>query len=201
MEELELPKRQIMIAILFIILLISGIVYYEKTRDQYRPDKLHWQAIMKDISSNETRTKLLSHFDDIEITYYKGNFVAILSYLRQHVLYTKSNFPRSEDPEWIIWTLHLGRCGEFSIAYTALLLAFDMKARLIVHMGQDHMWTEVYSIDSWIHVDPTEGKINVPLLYNTPRPNGWGKLVNSDFPVFAFESDGSWIDVTERYKL
>jgi len=171
---------------------------------------MHWTDVMKDISSNETRTKLLSHFNDTEINYYKGNPVALLFYLRQHVLYTKENFPRSEDPEWIIWSLHLGRCGEFSIAYTALLLAFDIPARLVVHLGQgiingvkqgDHMWSEVYDINDWIHVDPTQGVINVPLLYNTPRPDGWGKLVNSDFPVFAFESDGSWIDVTSRYQI
>lgn len=194
-------NRNHIIAIFFILLMISGIVYYEKTRDVYRADKLHWQAVMKDISSNETKAKLLSHFNDTEIKYYRGDFISLLIYLRQHVLYTRDDFPRSEDPEWIIWSLHLGRCGEFSIAYTALLLAFDIPARLIVHFGQDHMWTEVYGIIDWIHVDPTEGKINIPLLYNTPRPSGWGKPVNSDFPVYAFESDGSWIDVTSRYQV
>jgi hypothetical protein len=191
--------KKIIITVLLIVLLIVGIVYYEKTRDVYKAEKVHWTDVMKDISSNETKTKLLSHFDDTEIKYYNGKFIHLLLYLRQHVFYTKEDFLRSEDPEWIIYGLHLGRCGEFSIAYTALCLAFDVPARLTVHMGQDHMWTEVYVNGNWTHVDPTEGKINMPLLYNTPKPDGWGKPVGKDYPVYAFETDGSIIDVSERY--
>ena len=190
-------KTQI-IAILFIVLLIGGIVYYETTRDKYRADKLHWQAVMKDISSNETKTKLISHFNNSEV---HEDFISLLIYLRQHVLYMKEDFPRSEDPEWIIWSLHLGRCGEFSIAYTALLLAFDIPARLVVFIPYDHMITQVSINETWISVDPTEGRINQPYLYEESwyiPERGYKDLPLHDF--WAFNVDGTMEDVTEMFQ-
>lgn len=117
---------------------------------------------------------------------------------------------------------HKGRCGEFAITYTALCLAFEVKARLVVDMTGDHMWTKVW-IDKpalrgislyvpgkdWMHVDPTEAvtwiqkhpgedvmlskKVDNPLMYQKE----WNKNIEE---VLAFNEDGSSEDVTERYR-
>lgn len=195
-----MTKKTVIAAVLIFLLLI-GVGYFviRIPQNPYTEEETHWVEVMKNISSLNMKESLLGHFNEASKNYLTGNFSRVLVFLRVYVSYTREDFPRSEDPEWIIFGLHLGRCGEFSIAYTALCLAFDVPARLTVHMGQDHMWTEVYVNGTWTHIDPTEGKINTPLLYNTPKPNGWGKPVGGDYPVRAFETDGSIIDVSETY--
>ena len=196
-----MSKKITITAILLIVLLIAGIVYYEKTRDIYKVEKLHWQAVMKDISSNQTKHNILNHFSGGAQDYYRGNYTRILEFLRRYVFYTEEDFPRSEDPEWIIWSLHLGRCGEFSIAYTALLLAFDMDARLVVFLPYDHMITQVSINGTWLSVDPTEGRINQPYLYRDSwyiPERGYKDLPLHDF--WAFNADGTMKDVTEMFQ-
>jgi len=203
-------KLQIIVGFLIFILIIGGIIYYENTRERYRVDKLHWSEVMKEISSLDMNIKLLQYFGDFNSGlrfYYKGNYTRVLEFVRSRLYYERINdFVRYENPEIILFgprefNIELekfpARCGEYSIAYTALALAFEIKARLIVHMGQDHMWSEVYSEGQWIHVEPSDGIINDPLMYIRDR----GKIIDADHPVLAFEVNGSIVDVSERYKI
>jgi len=193
-------NKTYVIAALLIFLLIAGIVYYEKTRDKYKVEKLHWTDVMANISSANMTHRLLNHFSSGAQSYYHGNFSRVLDFVREHIYYERGEFPRSEDPEIILWRAYPqkgpARCGEFTIAYTALSIAFGIPSRMVVLFGQDHMWSEVYSEGQWIHVEPSDGIINDPLMYVRDR----GKIIDADHPVLAFEADGSIVDVSERYK-
>lgn len=46
-----------------------------------------------------------------------------------------------------------GRCGEFAIAYTSILLALGYHARLMFTLLNDHLWTEVRIGSKWVPVD------------------------------------------------
>jgi peptide-N4-(N-acetyl-beta-glucosaminyl)asparagine amidase len=87
-----------------------------------------------------------------------------------------------------------GRCGEFSILFTALCLVHGYRARLILDLS-DHVWTEVWedSERRWVHVDPSEKRVDDPLMYE----RDWKKNLSN---VFAFEN-GKMEDVTMRYKM
>jgi peptide-N4-(N-acetyl-beta-glucosaminyl)asparagine amidase len=59
----------------------------------------------------------------------------------------------------------------------------------------DHVWTEVWDNETerWIHVDPSEKKIDDPLMYE----RDWKKNLKE---IYAFEN-GNVEDVTKRYKM
>ncbi len=90
-----------------------------------------------------------------------------------------------------------GRCGEWARLYTAMLVSLGFRARLVIDWFNDHVWTEVYvSIDDvkrWIMVDVSDGLWDAPLTYEN-----WGKEF---YYIFAFETNGEVVDVTERYTI
>jgi len=57
----------------------------------------------------------------------------------------------------------------------------------------DHLWTEVYIDQGWIHADSCEEAYNAPLMYE----KGWGKKLTY---CFAFSKD-EVVDVTRRYVI
>lgn len=69
----------------------------------------------------------------------------------------------------------------------------DHRARLILDMS-DHAWTEVWNVElsMWIHVDPSEKRINDPKMYE----RDWKKNLKA---IYAFEN-GKLEDVTKTYK-
>lgn len=116
----------------------------------------------------------------------------LLEWTHSRVKFNKGSIKRHEDPIDII-EYGQGKCREFSILFTALCLANSYKARLILDMS-DHAWTEVWSDDSgkWIHVDPSEKKMNDPEMYE----RDWKKDLKE---VYAFDN-GVIEDVTKSYK-
>lgn len=104
---------------------------------------------------------------------------------------TVMTFPRYNDVSWLLQTKK-GRCGEFANCFTFLCRSLGYEARF-VHANFDHVWTEVYSLNKkrWIHLDPSENIIDVPLCYQV----GWKRDVKY---VFAFSFDDVQ-DVTWRY--
>jgi transglutaminase-like putative cysteine protease len=117
----------------------------------------------------------------------------LLEWLHKKVKWSKGNIKRHSDPMEII-ACGKGRCGEFSILFTALCLAHNHRARLVLDMS-DHVWTEIWDNKQkrWIHVDPSEKKIDDPLMYE----RDWKKNLKE---IYAFEN-GETENVTERYKL
>lgn len=87
-----------------------------------------------------------------------------------------------------------GRCGEFSILFTALCLAHNYRARIILDLS-DHVWSEVWDDQQkrWVHVDPTEKRFDDQKMYE----RDWKKNLTE---VYAFEN-GNMENVTENYKL
>jgi peptide-N4-(N-acetyl-beta-glucosaminyl)asparagine amidase len=59
----------------------------------------------------------------------------------------------------------------------------------------DHVWTEVWNSSEkrWIHVDPSERRIDDPFMYE----RDWKKTLRQ---IHAFEN-GKVQDVTRNYKL
>jgi hypothetical protein len=117
----------------------------------------------------------------------------LLDWLHKKVEWSKGHITRRNDPLEIIG-YGKGRCGEFSILFTALCLAHNYRARLILDMS-DHVWTEVWNEDErrWIHVDPSEKRIDDPFMYE----RDWRKNLKE---VYAFEN-GKQEDVTKHYKI
>jgi len=117
----------------------------------------------------------------------------LLEWLHERVQWSKENIERHEEPLEIL-AYGKGRCGEFSILFTALCLAHGYRARLILDMS-DHVWTEIWDSKQkrWIHVDPSEKRINDPFMYE----RDWKKSLKE---VYAFEN-GEKENVTKRYKI
>jgi hypothetical protein len=117
----------------------------------------------------------------------------LLEWLHSKVEWSKGNIKRHNDPKEIL-AYGKGKCGEFSILFTALCLVHNYRARLILDMT-DHVWTEVWNEEEkrWIHVDPSEKRIDDPRMYE----RDWKKNLKE---IYAFEN-GSMEDVTQRYKL
>ena len=71
-----------------------------------------------------------------------------------------------------IFMLRQGRCGEWANCFALILRAFGFLARH-VNDFKDHVWCEFFSDSEqrWIHVDPCEGLVDKPKVYD----HGWGK--------------------------
>lgn len=117
----------------------------------------------------------------------------LLGWLHEKVKWSDGDIIRHNDPMEIL-IYGKGKCGEFSILFTALCLAHNYRARLILDMS-DHIWTEVWNEKQkrWIHVDPSEKKIDDPEMYE----RDWKKDLKE---VYAFEK-GNMQNVTSQYKI
>jgi peptide-N4-(N-acetyl-beta-glucosaminyl)asparagine amidase len=117
----------------------------------------------------------------------------LLDWIHERVKFDKGNIARHNDPKEIL-AYGRGRCGEFSVLFTALCLAHDYRARLILDVS-DHVWTEVWDGGQkrWVHVDPSEKRIDDPFMYE----RDWKKTLRE---IYAFE-DGKVENVTRNYKM
>jgi transglutaminase-like putative cysteine protease len=152
----------------------------QKTLEKYRElsDKLAHPSLLSELRGLFDRRYTLAE---------------LLEWLHEKVEWSKGDIVRHNDPLEII-AYGKGRCGEFGILFTALCLAHNYRARLILDMT-DHVWTEVWDNETerWIHVDPSEKKIDDPLMYE----RDWKKKLKE---IYAFEN-GNVEDVTKRYKM
>jgi len=145
----------------------------------------------REVSEKLTNPYMLSELRSLFERRY--TLVELLEWLHKTVEWSKRDIVRHNDPMEII-AYGKGRCGEFSILFTALCLAHNYRARLILDMS-DHVWTEVWDNEQkrWIHVDPSEKKIDDPLMYERQ----WKKNLKE---IYAFEN-GKVKNVTKRYKM
>ena len=103
-------------------------------------------------------------------------------------------FPRYNDPVTLLAPENRkGRCGEWANAFAAVAAGVGYRVRHVVDFT-DHVWVEVWAPLSkrWVHVDPCEGAVDTPLLYES----GWGKKLSY---IFAFAAEGGTVDVIRRY--
>jgi len=166
------------LAILVVTAFVVGMAYREQLIRQYPSDIRHYQDIMKEISSEEYIEKLQNYTKfgkkDLERLWMRlfgpqMHYAYAIQYLGEKVNYTTEFIERHEDPIEIL-EYGKGRCGEFAIAYTALLISNGWEARLVLDMSAgegngDHVWVEVWTIPDgefefrWMHIDPTQGAI------------------------------------------
>lgn len=128
----------------------------------------------------------------------------LLNWEHRHFVYTKGELlkPRAEMPIDIIKQAK-GRCGEFALLYNGLLLANAYECRIIIDcstlqdkskaVAGDHVWNEVNVDGSWMHVDPTERRIDQPLMY----AQEWHKDVNLVYAIAKKEI----LEVTKTYRI
>jgi transglutaminase-like putative cysteine protease len=148
--------------------------------------------------------EFISYANDVLHDSFEGlDWKQLLEWLHRHFKFTKGKLPkpRAELPIDIIIQAK-GRCGEFALLYNGLLLANGYQTRLIVDcstlqdrakkVAGDHVWVELFINDGWIHVDPTEKRINEPLMYAL----GWNKDVNLVYAI----TDEEIVDVTKTYQ-
>jgi len=117
----------------------------------------------------------------------------LLDWVHARLKFSRENIVRHNDPLEIL-AYGRGRCSEFSVLFTALCLAHNYRARLILDMS-DHVWTEVWDNEQkrWVHVDPSEKRIDDPMMYE----RSWKKNLKE---VYALEN-GNLENVTENYKM
>ena len=82
-----------------------------------------------------------------------------------------TRFPRYNDPVKLLETRR-GRCGEWANGFGAVATALGIRTRAVQDFA-DHVWNECLVAGRWIHVDPCEGIVDRPMLYES----GWGKAV------------------------
>lgn len=146
-----------------------------------------YQKISANIAKPSMTNQLRSLF---EKTY---SLTELLDWMHARMTFTHGEITRHNDPLEII-DYGKGRCGEFSILYTALCIAHGYRARLILDMS-DHVWTEVWDDEQgrWVHVDPSEKRIDDPKMYE----RDWKKNLTE---IYAMEN-GTKENVTKNYKL
>ena len=158
---------------------------------------------------NMAKLEYLTNFSQCAKTVLKDpieglDWKALLSWEHRHLEYTRGELPnpRAEMPMDIIKQAK-GRCGEFALLYNGLLLADEYTCRIVVDCSAlrdkskaaagDHVWNEVRLDRGWTHVDPTERRINDPLMY----VQEWNKDVNL---VYAISKRGT-LEVTKTYRM
>lgn len=107
-----------------------------------------------------------------------------------------TRFPRYNDAGKLLETKK-GRCGEWAKAFTLVVRAVGMRARM-VYDWTDHVWTEIYFEERegteegmWVHADSCEDLLDEPLVYE----KGWGKKLTYCVAV----GKDCVMDVTRRY--
>lgn len=203
--------KKIILVIFLIILLIVGLAYY-MMRPSYPMVVNIYKWRYEQMSELDVKKSLIVYTnivmnDSIDGLSYSG----LLTWEHRWLEYTDGYLkqPRPELPIPIL-ERGKGRCGEFALLYVGLLLANGIECRLVMDCSiktdnrtvGDHVWVEVYIgeykedlrqiVWRWIHVDPTENKIDQPDLYAVK----WNKNVNR---VYAITID-KIIDVTDTYR-
>lgn len=128
----------------------------------------------------------------------------LLNWEHRHFEYTRGELPkpRAEMPIDIIKQAK-GRCGEFALLYNGLLLANGYDCRIAIDCSTlqdksktaagDHVWNELLVDNGWMHVDPTERRINQPLMY----AQDWNKDVNLVYVIAKKQT----LLVTNTYRI
>jgi len=200
--------------ILLVVLVLAsfgGLVYREVLIRQYPISVRHYQHIMKEITSEEYITKMQEYLGFSEYRP-RMHYSIILQWLGENLEYPteysdnevldtfrKTN-ENHEDPIEIL-EFGFGRCGEFTIVYTALCFTNGWEARMVLDFN-DHMWVEVLTIPpnnitlKWMHIEVTDGaiwcknnpdknpidcpKINNPTMYSNKDVGNWVWAIESD---------------------
>lgn len=211
---------------LFIIGMLAGPVVKMILGPQYPTNVRTYQYRYKQMSDPEYKKFLIEYTEEMNNSIEGLNYLELLGWEHRYLKYVQIKregglwvYPdgkkyqfRPELPVEII-LMGKGACGEFTLLYTGLCLANNIKVRIISDCSiktsktdnrtvGDHTWVEVWVeeykevnggqiIGTWLHVDPTEWIINKPYWYT----DLWNKNVNLVYAINGTEI----VDVTDRY--
>lgn len=201
---------------LFIIGMLAGPAAKMILGPQYPTNVRAYQYRYKQMSDPEYKEFLILYTEEILNDSIAGlNYLELLEWEHRYLKYVQIErkdglwvYPdgkkyqfRPELPVPII-LMGEGACGEFTLLYTGLCLANNIKVRIISdcsirtskadnRTASDHTWVEVWINGTWLHVDPTEWIINKPYWYT----DLWNKNVNLVYAINGTDI----VDVTDKY--
>jgi hypothetical protein len=146
-----------------------------------------YQSISRNITDPSELKQLRSLFDR------RYSLEELVDWIHGRLEFSREDIVRHNEPLEIL-AYGKGRCGEFSILFTAVCLAHNYQARLILDLS-DHVWSEVWDEEQerWVHVDPSEKRFDDPEMYE----RDWKKSLKE---VYALEN-GKIENVTRNYQL
>lgn len=164
--------------------------------------KIYRQRFDK-MATPEYRRKLLNYAEENLQDPIQGlSWRQLLDWEHRHLEYTRGKLPkpRAEMPIDIILQTK-GRCGEFALLYNGLLLTNGYETRIVIDCSVlkdkskkaagDHVWNEIMINNAWMHVDPTEKRIDQPFMYQSE----WKKDVNLIYSL----AEKRTLEVTSSY--
>jgi hypothetical protein len=178
--------------------MVEKLLAYPKVVNVYKQrfDRMAEPAYLQEFS-NYAKNVLHDPFEGL-------GWQDLLEWEHRHIKYTKGQLPkaRAEMPIEILLQKE-GRCGEFALLYNGLLLANSYTCRLVIDCSTlrdkskkaagDHVWNEIFTDKSWLHVDPTEKRVDQKPMYATE----WNKDVNL---IYAISRSGI-VNITETYRI
>lgn len=191
------------IALIILAIIIVGFIGWQLSLP-FNQQTFHYKQLYNEIDKPEylqdlrefCRYNLSDSIDGL-------NYSQLVAWEHKYLTYTRNEFTRREMPIAILNSyirdgIAFGRCGEFALCATGLLLANGYQTRLILDISKpssdkvagDHVWIEIWTNNRWLHIDPTEQRFDEPKMYSTD----WNKEVNN---VVAITKDGSGNMVTE----
>jgi hypothetical protein len=188
------------IAVFSVVLVLAGFLVAaylwssaNSGSEGFRVFRDHYLGIMSNLDSGETKSSMVSRIEG------EYNFTGLFGWEHSMLSFNEDSAGWFEDPI-VILNEGKGICAQFSIVYVSACLALGHQARLVVAANTAdwsfiHVWAEVYSNGSWVHVDPSDQVVNQPLRY---KNWDWGSHIGSDVRIYAFE-DGKVTDVTSNY--
>ena len=184
--ELKLNKpSKVLIVVIVVAVFLFSFIYWIFPWYIIENTKSKCLRIMQNINSTETKNDLRLMFDR------DCNYTELLTWLHGKLNFSWEKIERHQDPFEIL-EYGKGRCEEFSILYVSVCLAHGYRTRLVVDIFGDHMWAEISLFGKWVHVDPSERRVDDPYMYE----RDWNKNIKV---VYAFE-DGRFEDVTLTYR-
>jgi hypothetical protein len=159
----------------------------------FRVFRDHYLGIMSNLDSGGTKSSLVLRLGG------EYNFADLFGWEHSKLSFSQDSAGWFEDPIDIL-NEGKGICVQFSIVYVSACLALGYQGRFVVAANTTdwssiHVWAEVYTNGSWVHVDPSDQVWNQPLRYQNWN---WGNHIGYDVRIYAFE-DGKVTDVTSNY--
>lgn len=191
--------------VLILLTIFVGALAYSLILPSHPINCYRWQTVYKKITTTEYNEEIRSHLQNYG-GYISENLTVrqLHEFLHERVSYADPNienrgfppsFERSEDPIEILFETKMGRCQEFTLAYTGLLSAYGYKVRMIIDDSNierdspkkagDHMWVEVFMNEKWTHIDPIEANFDTGYAIDEPSMYAlkWNKSINRIYAI------------------
>jgi hypothetical protein len=187
---------------LALIIVLSGLLVFEEPIDKYlffSGEENAMKTLMQPQQLSAVRASIDAYFGNSNSTY---TLQELFQWQNSHLKYVNSfpfsyYFYRPNDPIGIL-KAGIGRCGEFSVLFTAACLAEGYDARIAVVVKTDystspHQFCELKINGTWTQVDSscytTRLVINETSVY---QKWGWWPLAQMGYSIFDFDQTNAY---------